>query len=39
MKCIRCQKELPDGAMYCKFCGQKQNLRACEKISVNTDLL
>ena len=27
MKCIRCQKELPDGAMYCKFCGQKQNLQ------------
>lgn len=27
MKCVRCQKELPDGAVYCKFCGQKQDLQ------------
>ncbi len=24
MKCIHCQKELPDGAKFCKYCGQKQ---------------
>lgn len=27
MKCVRCQKELPDGVIYCKFCGQKQDIR------------
>ena len=26
MKCIHCQKELPDGAKFCKYCGQKQEV-------------
>lgn len=25
MKCIHCQKELPDGALFCKYCGGKQD--------------
>ena len=24
MKCIHCQKDLPDGVKFCKYCGQKQ---------------
>ena len=24
MKCIHCQKELPNGALFCKYCGKKQ---------------
>lgn len=24
MKCIHCQKELPNGALFCKYCGGKQ---------------
>ena len=26
MKCIHCQKDLPDGAKFCKYCGQKQEV-------------
>lgn len=25
MDCIKCKKPLPDGALYCPFCGRKQN--------------
>ena len=24
MNCVKCKKELPDGAVYCLYCGKKQ---------------
>lgn len=30
MQCCRCQKELPDGAIFCKYCGAKQIAQQAE---------
>ena len=27
MECIKCKKEIPDGAPYCCWCGKKQEAR------------
>lgn len=26
MNCIKCRKEIPDGSLYCNFCGKKQTV-------------
>lgn len=30
MQCCQCQKELPDGALFCKYCGARQMPRQAE---------
>lgn len=30
MQCCQCHKELPDGAIFCKYCGAKQNFQQTE---------
>lgn len=30
MQCCQCHKELPDGVIFCKYCGAKQNFQQAE---------
>ena len=31
MRCCQCQKELPDGALFCKYCGARQTPQEAEE--------
>ena len=31
MECIKCKKEIPDGAPYCCWCGKKQQTKKATK--------
>lgn len=34
IKCVKCNKELPDGSIYCSYCGEKQDKTLLQNIEL-----